>query len=432
MLCKDFWDWSFLINDVNIAMKMAISYFAAVASKRTFRFFFTVSLFVVVVVVAIITISASNQNNGFMNLVDGSQENKTNGTPIVVSSTTTMTTISEEVVLGHNITEASKSIMCAWNPDDKDDECVHFLTNRVLSLHGDAKLKRWMIAGDSTMWRLYRKSPLQQRLGIRPCWKWGCQWNGMHSPDEFAEFLLGFNPNTNTTTTTTNYKWQPPNFDVRKEGPVGYGYHHPYRQDCSGCNAFMVYCWRNRTTPMSKFCTTNNTRSDFSVGGYVGIEFARDVEIQSSQFQTTQEHFANYLNQKWNAPYMIEQMGKPVCLIQSGIHDAAIPGITLSEYLDSVHFYLNLLQDQCQHIIWLGNTAPATNHWSQKISQTQIWNSAVVDLLATSLPEMTSFVDVFNASVKFEHKDNIHMNEEWYLRLGQMFTKVVTKLTQAT
>jgi hypothetical protein len=159
-------------------------------------------------------------------------------------------------------------------------------------------------------------------------------------------------------------------------------------------------------------------------GGYVSVEFARDVEIQSEEYTTTQENVAKYIERDWNIGAMIADFGRPICVVGTGFHDVAIiPKIQLVVYLENVRWYLDLLSPVCDHVVWVSNTCPATDEHPQKREQTNEWNLAVRDLLMER--DHTSFIDVFAASIEFEHKDNLHMSNNWYDLLGKMFLKVI-------
>jgi hypothetical protein len=67
------------------------------------------------------------------------------------------------------------------------------------------------------------------------------------------------------------------------------------------------------------------------------------------------------------------------------------------------------------------NSPLITDEYAQK--KTNEWNLAVRNLLMER--DHASFVDVFAASVEYEHEDNIHMSSKWYDLLGKMFLKVI-------
>ena len=42
------------------------------------------------------------------------------------------------------------------------------------------------------------------------------------------------------------------------------------------------------------------------------------------------------------------------------------------------------------------------------------------------LLQMSSFVDVFDASVDTPHNDYVHLNNKWYRDMGMWFSKLIT------
>ena len=164
-------------------------------------------------------------------------------------------------------------------------------------------------------------------------------------------------------------------------------------------------------------------------GGYVNVEFARDVEMQSSEFGTTQENIAAFLDRTYNQPELVQDFGRPICVVNAGHHDATIPNITKEKFLTNVEWYLNLLRPQCESIIWIASTAPMTDEFVQTLNLTKAWNDGVRELLEQSSPVLrakTAFVDGFESSRRFPHRDNIHMGWEWYQRLATLIQDVTT------
>jgi len=125
--------------------------------------------------------------------------------------------------------------------------------------------------------------------------------------------------------------------------------------------------------------------------------------------------------------------GKPICVLSAGIHETTIVDIQEKDYVNNVEFMLNQFSAVCDHIIWLGNTSPMSvdlSTYCQTRSMMKSWDVAVKELIA-STPRFfrsMSFVDVHDASLTWQHEDNIHMNKEWYQRLG---TNLFLPLMQA-
>ena len=141
---------------------------------------------------------------------------------------------------------------------------------------------------------------------------------------------------------------------------------------------------------------------------YLAIEFARDVEIQTDAWPTSQENIAHFLAQTFNAPGILETWEKPTCVINTFHHDISITAMTEELYVEKVRWYLHLMAPQCQKIIWIGTTAPLTNDYYQKIQQTKDWGLAVRDMFQTDeiLSPLSVYFDPYEASVMAGHRDN--------------------------
>ena len=222
-------------------------------------------------------------------------------------------------------------------------------------------------------------------------------------------------------------EWKMPD-PTKFEGPLKYGLLNSYCTDCSGCASNFLDCQIQQLFEMDPVRQTCD-RKRLTYGGYMGIEFARDVEIQTPTYSTTQENIAEYLRHSWNDPtsplQVMKDWGLPICVINTGNHDAMLPDITLEDFIKNVKWYLNIYRYQCAHIIWLSNTAPAIDNTNYVQTQQLMvqYDNAVKDLIANtrSLRRMMSYINVFDASTKWPHADHIHMDNDWYARLGQWF-----------
>jgi hypothetical protein len=117
----------------------------------------------------------------------------------------------------------------------------------------------------------------------------------------------------------------------------------------------------------------------------LSVEFARDVEWQTSEYSTTQENLiSKYIADQWNSDDLVYEFGRPICVVRAGHHDVAVPNITLEIYMENVNWYLELLLQQCDYVIWISSTAPAHDEYAQKIEGTYVWNMAVLELLLNS------------------------------------------------
>ena len=361
------------------------------------------------------------------------------------STSNSTTTKSKTVPLEHKEAEAEsvsgsgskKTLQCIWKPGD-DDSCLHLVSEQI-----DASLlrtsavpleqHRWLFLGDSTMSRLFANYGLKRHFidtaPIRKvCPQYSCNQISTGRCNTNEVFQLA---------RRQDGQWSSPDY-TRGEGPIKFGMENPYCQDCSGCDSALLTCANPQVTTESCFHGNNNTTTAATdrgiYGGYISVEFARDVEVQTDLFNTTQENLALYLEREWNSPSLVEDFGRPICVVSTGNHDVAIPNITKTAYLLNVQWYLHLLASQCDHLVWLANTSPKTDDFLQKKAQTQDWNLGVGDMLLRddTLRSMSSFVDIFDASTTFPHEDNVHMHGSWYKQLAAIFLKIIQHESSGT
>lgn len=359
---------------------------------------------------------------------------------------------------------------CLWDPLDSNTSCTdllsqhistslirsrqRFLLQQELSYNENQRVpsvlhRRWLLFGDSTMVRLLFQ--LNQYLMVESVERYTnfrstqiCSRDNVNADniidlqfshqyvgrcDRMEQFQLSRLP--------ANKEWQLPNYSIG-EGPLLYGLNNPYCTDCSGCDSEVISCTVIKVDKTDR-CTDPNDSNPVasyigpSYGGFLSVEFARDVELQTSEYSTTQENLIpKYIANQWNKPIeLVYDFGRPICLVSTGHHDVSVPNMTLAIYLENVHWYLELLVQQCDYIVWISNNAPATNDYEQTIDGTYEWNMAVFDLLLHSdgpIRTNVFFLDVFNASITYAKDDNIHMSPLWYKALASFLQTIMQNL----
>jgi hypothetical protein len=300
----------------------------------------------------------------------------------------------------------NKKKICTWKPGS-DEECIKLISTGLLG----PSVHQWKLFGDSTMGRLFREI---HRMDSRTQQEWkSCQCQSKSSGR--CNMALDFE-------LEKRKPWIPPD-KSKGEGPIVYGLKNPHCMDCSGCSSRFVEC--------------NVSCPHFSTVSYFGVEFARDVEIQTKFANTTQENVALYLTrqqQRQAAMTTSNQRGLhdndkssgTVCVVNTGIHDVVL-NLTVNTYVENVRWYLELLHPTvCQYIIWLYTTAPQTEDFLQKTSVLKKWNEAVPDMIAghNELSRSSVIIDHFEASRKWPHNDNVHLNQKFYKALGTLLSRL--------
>ncbi|CAG2205017.1 unnamed protein product [Mytilus edulis] len=153
------------------------------------------------------------------------------------------------------------------------------------------------------------------------------------------------------------YNWTKPS---SIEGPVWYGLTHPFCTDCSKCNSALFHCGETKIE-------------------YISVEYARDVEIQSTIGNTTQEAVSLYLNSSFTN----------VCVVNSGIHDMMLPALTDQLYVQNVQFYVQHLVHTCQNVIWISTTAVRGDKiFPQNNRRIQLWNRLIKGMIRDKFPKL--------------------------------------------
>ncbi|XP_063405662.1 uncharacterized protein LOC134689619 [Mytilus trossulus] len=159
---------------------------------------------------------------------------------------------------------------------------------------------------------------------------------------------------------TKRKKWTKPS---KIEGPHMYGLNHSFFTDCYGCNSELFDCGKQYFE-------------------YISVEFARDVEIQTPTSYTTQGAISQYLQLNVYA----------VCVVNSGIHDMALPHLTDQQYVKHVHFYVQQLVNSCQNVTWMSITAVRGDKgFPQNNRRIHLWNMLIKDMLRKNFPKIPEY-----------------------------------------
>ena len=248
---------------------------------------------------------------------------------------------------------------CEWSPTSHN-ECSEMLSNRV-----SFENQRWLFFGDSTMKRLFLMSNLGKVLIDEPHKKLNEEQHPCKS-DLNCDIrrqgdrcdlhgVFGFEPPK---------KWKKPSFYPKFEGPANYGATHPYCSDCVGCETEFLHCTQYDSNDDVNKTNSEECEEDKLVyGGYMMIEFAKDLELQTSVFRTTQENIAWFIHDKYNTPELLSKWGKPICVILTGFHDMILliktEHFSKKHFVENVEWYLTIMQSICGHIVWVTNTTPS-------------------------------------------------------------------------
>ena len=385
---------------------------------------------------------------------------------------------------------ADTTLKCTWSPS-KQDECHKLLLKKILYNHKHKQPPlRWLFFGDSTVAQMWEESSLRNILVDLPiqiinrhddfCYNdttlplhLACQERQISEQcQEDLHHAYGLSmPDPDL--------WIYPNVS-QMEGPSVSSFVQNDSSKfklclgCHHCQSNFVLCHpqeqeqEQEQSTMSASTASCSTNSDIPPlqllhGGYFVMTFARDVLLQTPHYRTSQEALLlDYIANHFNLPSIQNSFGgKPICVARAGFHDMALPGANVQQFVQNVVELIQLLLQQCAHVVWLQNTAPLQPHdyyhddnrtttssrrirvsYRQTVERVRQYNEAVYTSLlnyngshgratnSTISSNDITIMDVFEASIDWPHQDNIHLNEKWNRALGKFVLKVATKMAQ--
>mmetsp|Transcript_12233 Transcript_12233/g.26734 ORF Transcript_12233/g.26734 Transcript_12233/m.26734 type:complete len:143 (-) Transcript_12233:192-620(-) len=136
--------------------------------------------------------------------------------------------------------------------------------------------------------------------------------------------------------------------------------------------------------------------------------------MQTTVGNTTQESLAYFLS--LHDPH-------DICIVNTGLHDMAIRNITDYTFGQNVEWYLNILKDSCQKVVWIELTDVATQTYFQTTPRLKKWNDMIFE--KTKELDYVWVVRLFDASKSIKHLDNAHMDSSWYSALNKMLLNAI-------
>ena len=179
--------------------------------------------------------------------------------------------------------------------------------------------------------------------------------------------------------------------EKRLQGPERYGKIYPFCSDMNGWGPLMMGDGKRSLE-------------------FLNVEFAQDVECQTATTATTQETAALYLKN--------DRKEDHVCVVNAGLHDQAVlksPDTPQDQFVNNVRSYLKLLESVYGKVVWVGITEVQELNPTENLQRNAIslkWNEQVYSMIASTFPNNSFIIDVWNESVAAPFKgggrNNIH------------------------
>lgn len=360
----------------------------------------------------------------------------------------------------------SRTCTCTWSPTEQDD-CKRLIGRRIKDSNKGLlpTMRRWLFFGDSTVAQFWHTSSLENIMVDLGATK--LIHEASNCLDNKRSRVYSCQPKRIAQHCELNdpyglprpIVWESPNVALG-EGPLilpnnseNNTNNHGGNATCLGCKNCQSSFVQCANTIAKAPITNPQLLHDDCVpsqqqlplyGGYFAMTFARDVILQTPKYRTTQENILDYIDQHFGHAASREPS---ICVVRTGLHDMALPNMTLSIYAANVQRLLELLlTKECFHILWLQNTAPLWEtaediptglppHHCQTVERVRAYDQggvASLQALSTSTDprfrDSITTIDVFEASKEWEHADNIHLTSDWNRALGMFFVKLATKI----
>jgi hypothetical protein len=209
------------------------------------------------------------------------------------------------------------------------------------------------------------------------------------------------------------HSWQPPNISLG-EGPTGYGLQHPYCADCRNCwNVLVDASFNDPGNASVKSVAQSHQR----YVEYLVVEYARDVSIQTSITNYTQDTVSYYLRLKQPL----------VCVVSVGLFDATIANQSDDIFLKNMDRYLSLLQRPCGSVVWLSIPAIVEDESKPlyKNCELQQRNVAIMSMLMEKNFHNVYILDIWEKSMQTDHSGFLQLSSRFYASLARLIVTLI-------
>jgi hypothetical protein len=167
---------------------------------------------------------------------------------------------------------------------------------------------------------------------------------------------------------------------------------------------------------------------------YFGVEFASDVEHQSTITNTSQESAVVYMERHLDNLFLTRDDSVCVVNVNAGVHDQVLCPDLVNEktcsdvYIHNIKTYLQLLRTACGHILWISIASVRGDKQRPQVnSRSLLWNQnqRVNETLQENYADNSYFIDVWNALLHGVRKDNVHFEPEYYSQLAFLFSSLM-------
>jgi hypothetical protein len=200
--------------------------------------------------------------------------------------------------------------------------------------------------------------------------------------------------------------WRQPNLDMG-EGPRANGLENHGCTDCLGC---MRGAYGNAQWTIE----------------YLSMEYARDVEVQTAQFRTTQENVVQYLKRDGRVITDI--------VFNHGIHDMGVNFTSAEKYVRNVRWLVDLYRRELGvsrlTFVTISHTRRSDgDKYPQTNDKIAVWNAEVVRALAATVPVFVVDVTSMTQPAEAPFSDHVHLQPEYYPHVASYVKEAIEAQT---
>ena len=176
------------------------------------------------------------------------------------------------------------------------------------------------------------------------------------------------------------------------------------------------WCTKCKNCSESEVFLQNSNQNGCIIQNYIVTDYTKDLEMQSTYANTTQETISKYLDTKLP--------NHDVCVMSTGTNDMKLDYMSPEKYVNNVEWFISLMLPLCKRgVIWVEMSSSDHGVQQQKVLH---WNQMVsIMITSRNKDKFSNRVHMLKVMDTRSYLDDDYMTSGWYKNLNDFLLKEI-------
>ena len=176
------------------------------------------------------------------------------------------------------------------------------------------------------------------------------------------------------------------------------------------------WCTKCKNCSESEVFLQNSNQNGCIIQNYIVTDYTKDLEMQSTYANTTQETISKYLDTKLP--------NHDVCVMSTGTNDMKLDYMSPEKYVNNVEWFISLMLPLCKRgVIWVEMSSSDHGVEQQKVLH---WNQMVsIMITSRNKDKFSNRVHMLKVMDTRSYLDDDYMTSGWYKNLNDFLLKEI-------